>query len=427
MSNLSNSSEYYKRSQSVLAGPSTFGKAVDQFAYGITPYALERGEGAYLWDVDGNKYLDTMMSLGAVFLGYCNPKVDTAIKKQLKKGISFSLAHRLEIEVAEMLCERIPCADMVRFGKNGNDVTTAAVRLGRYVTGNNHILFCGYHGWPDWYISKTSVNGGIPSEVGDYSHRFPYNDLEALEKLLQELEGNAACIIMEATSRIHPKDGYLQGVRELADKYKVILIFDEIVTGFRFHRGGYQSVCGVTPDLACFSKAMGNGVPISALVGKRNVMEKCTEIFYSLTFAGETLSLAAAKAVMEVMDEDNVPQVIEENGQYFIDGMNSQINKYGLQDTVVVEGYPCRSVMFFRDAQDIPATDTRTYWIQELTKKGILTAGYHIVSFAHKKPEIDFLLTRYDQVFADIKSSLDDGTLSEKLQCPSAKLSARDL
>ena len=427
MSNLSNSSEYYKRSQSVLAGPSTFGKGVDQFAYGITPYAIERGEGAYLWDVDGNKYLDTMMSLGAVFLGYCNPKVDDAIKQQLKNGISFSLAHRLEVEVAEMLCERIPCADMVRFGKNGNDVTSAAIRLARYVTGNNHILFCGYHGWQDWYISKTSVNGGIPNEVGDYSHRFSYNDLGALEKTLQEFEGKTACIIMEATSRVHPREGYLQGVRDLADKYKVILIFDEIVTGFRFHRGGYQSVCGVTPDLACFSKAMGNGVPVSALVGKRDIMEKCPDIFFSLTFAGETLSLAAAKAVMEVIDEENVPQVITENGQYFMNEMNNQIKKQGLQDAVEVEGYPCRSVLIFRDAQDIPATDTRTYWIQELSKKGVLTAGYHIVSFAHQKPEIDYLLTRYDEVFLDIKVSLDDASLSEKLQCPSAKQSARDL
>ncbi|SVC00822.1 uncharacterized protein METZ01_LOCUS253676 [marine metagenome] len=150
MSKLNKSSEYYKRSQSVLAGASTFGKGVDQFAYGITPYALERGEGAYLWDVDGNRYLDTTMSLGAVFLGYCNPIVDKANQQQLKNGISFSLVHRLEVEVGEILCERIPCADMVRLGKNGSDVCTAAIRLSRYVTGNNHVLFCGYHGWQDW-------------------------------------------------------------------------------------------------------------------------------------------------------------------------------------------------------------------------------------------------------------------------------------
>ena len=427
MSNLSNSSEYYKRSKAVIAGPSTFGKGVDQFAFGITPYALERGKGAYLWDVDGNKYLDTMMSLAAVYLGYCNPIVDNAIQQQLKNGISFSLAHRLEVEVAEMLCERIPCADMVRFGKNGNDVTSAAVRLARYVTGNNHVLFCGYHGWQDWYISKTSMNGGILNEVGDYSHRFPYNDLNSLEALLQELDGKTACIIMEPVARIHPKDGYLQGVRDLADKYQVVLIFDEVITGFRFHRGGYQSVCSVTPDLACFSKSMGNGTPISALVGKHDIMRECPNMFYSLTFAGETLSLAAAKAVMEVIDEENVPQVLDENGRHLMDEINSQIKKYGLQDVVVIGGFPCRSMMIFNDTQDISATDILTYWIQELTKKGIITAGYHMVSFAHQKPEIDYLLTRYNQVFADIKSSLSDGSLPEKLQCPSVKLSAREL
>jgi len=366
------------------------------------------------------------MSLGAVFLGYCNPFVDEAIKKQLKNGITFSLVHRLEVEVAEMLCERIPCADMVRLGKNGNDVTSAAIRLSRHVTGNNHILFCGYHGWQDWYISKTSMNGGIPNEVGDYSHRFPYNDLDALETLLSELEGKTACIIMEPTSRILPNKGYLEGVRDLADKFKVILIFDEIVTGFRFHRGGYQSLCGITPDLACFSKALGNGLPISALVGKREIMQQCPEIFYSLTFAGETLSLATAKAVMEVSDDKNVPKVIEKNGQYFLDELNVTIDKYGLQDVVSVEGFPCRNVMIFRDTQDVSATDTRTYWIQELSKKGILTAGVHIFSFAHQKTEIDFLLSCYEQVLEDIKVSLDSGSLPEKLQCPSAKMSVRN-
>ena len=172
---------------------------------------------------------------------------------------------------------------------------------------------------------------------------------------------------------------------------------------------------------------MGNGVPVSALVGKRDIMEKCPDIFFSLTFAGETLSLAAAKAVMEVIDEENVPQVVEKNGQYLMDEVNSQIKNYDLQDVVAIDGFPCRSVMIFRDNQDIPATDTRTYWIQELTKKGILTAGSNIISFAHQKLEIDYLLTRYDQVFADIKSSLSDRSLPEKLQCPSAKFSAREL
>ena len=172
---------------------------------------------------------------------------------------------------------------------------------------------------------------------------------------------------------------------------------------------------------------MANGAPIAALVGKRDIMRECPNMFYTLTFAGETLSLAAAKAVLEVIDEENVPQVIEKNGQHLMDEVNSQIKNYDLQDVVAIDGFPCRSVMIFHDNQDIPATDTRTYWIQALTKKGILTAGNNISSIAHQKLEIDYLLTRYDQVFADIKSSLRDGSLPEKLQCPSAKFSAREL
>lgn len=425
--NLDKSIEMYKLSERVLAGPSTFSKGPDQFAHGITPYALQRGEGAYVWDVDGNRYLDTMMALGPVTLGYRHPYVEKAIKSQLENGISFSLAHPLEVEVAEMLCERIPCAEMVRFGKNGNDVTTAAVRLSRYVTGNNHILFCGYHGWQDWYISRTSMNGGIPDDVQKYSHRFKYNDLDDLERLLIELKAKTACIIMEPVSRIPPKDGYLQGVRKLADKYNVILIFDEVVTGFRFHRGGYQSVCGVTPDLACFSKAMGNGMPISALVGKVDIMSKCSEIFFSLTFAGESLSLAAAKAVMEVIDKENVPAVIEKHGQLLWDGMNKLISEYELDKAIVVEGFSCRTVVIFRDYKETTGDDIRTYWIQELAKRNILTAGYHIISLSHRKTEIDFMLEQYEYVLQDIKELLNNDTLPGKLQCAPSKPSARDL
>ncbi|MGA1870281.1 MAG: aminotransferase class III-fold pyridoxal phosphate-dependent enzyme [bacterium] len=426
MNSLSRSSEYYTRSQHVLAGPSTFSKGPDQFAYGITPYVLEKGEGVYVWDVDGNRYLDTMMALGAVTLGYRYPEVEEAIRVQLEKGLSFSLAHFLEVEIAEMICERIPCAEKVRLGKNGNDVTSAAVRLARYVMGKDHILFCGYHGWQDWYICQTSMNGGIPEEVKRYSHRFPYNDLEGLEELLVQYKNQTACIIMEPVSRIPPKEGYLQGVRDLADKYETVLIFDEVVTGFRFHRGGYQSVCGVIPDLACFSKAMGNGMPIAALVGKTEIMRKSPDIFFSLTFAGETLSLAAAKAVMEVIDKEDAPAVIEKNGQYFLERFNQLLVECELASVIRVEGFPCRNVLIFSDHAHTPAADIRTFWIQELSKRNILTAGYHIISLSHTIKEIDNMLDTYQVVLKNLKESVEDDTLSEKLQCPSVRASARE-
>ncbi|MCK5013467.1 MAG: aminotransferase class III-fold pyridoxal phosphate-dependent enzyme [Candidatus Omnitrophica bacterium] len=427
MNTLKKSLEIYERSQKVIAGPSTFGKSPDQFAQGITPYAVSHGKGAYVWDVDGNKYLDYTVALGCVILGYCHPYVEEAVKKQAEKGFSFSFVHYLEVEVAEMLCERIPCAEMARFGKNGNDVTSAAVRLSRYVTGKDHVLFCGYHGWQDWYISQTSMNGGILDTIKEYSHRFTYNDLESLESLLRQYKGSTACIIMEPVSRVSPKEGYLEAVRKLADQYKVVLIFDEVVTGFRFHRGGYQALSGVIPDLACFSKAMTNGLPLSALVGKKEIMERCSEIFFSLTTAGETVSLAAAKAVMEVFDKENVIEAIECNGRKLLEGVKKTIHSHELNDVVVADGFFCRNVMIFKDSGEVPAADIRTYWIQELAKRNILSGGYHMVGLTHQDNEISCTLDTYAEVFRLIKKALEDGSLSDQLQCSTAKQSARSL
>ena len=365
------------------------------------------------------------MGLGAVILGHRHPHVEAAIKRQMKHGITFSLTHTLEVNVAEMLCDRIPSAEMVRFGKNGNDVTSAAVRLARYVSGKDHILYCGYHGWQDWYICQTSMAGGILNDIKKYSHRFNYNDLEDLEKLLSKFDGKTACIIMEPLSRTSPSDGYLHAVRNMADKYNVILIFDEVLTGFRFHPGGYQAVCGVIPDMSCFAKAMGNGMPISALVGRKEIMSKSQEIFYSLTFGGETLSLAAAKATLEVIDEEDVPNVIESNGQFLLDELDKIIRDYDLINVISIQGFPCRNVMIFSDYNGIPRDDIQTYWIQELTKRSVLTAGYHIVSLAHTKQVLDKLLTHYRAVAKDLNKSLIQQTIIEKLHCPSVKKSAR--
>lgn len=427
MVDLQNSMEWYKRGQKVLAGPSTFSKGPDQFAFGITPYALDRAKGAYLWDVDGNEYLDTMMALGAAFLGYRHPYVEEAITKQLEKGVSFPLVHAMEVEVAEMLCERIPCAEMVRFGKNGSDATSAAVRLSRYVTGRNHILFCGYHGWQEWYSCQTSMNGGILEDVKEYSHRFPYNDLEELENLLNRFHKDTACIIMEPVSRITPKEGYLEGVRDLATKHGSVLIFDEIITGFRMHRGGYQALSGVIPDLACFSKALGNGMPISALVGKSEIMSQCPEIYFSLTFAGETLSLAAAKAVMECMDKEDVTGVIHFSGSRLLAELCRIIDAYDLNSVIVPEGFAHRHVLIFHDYNDTSAVDIRTLWIQELIKRRIVSTGTQFPSLAHGEKEVNSLVECYDEILRFIKETLETKKISDRLQCPQAKITARDL
>jgi glutamate-1-semialdehyde 2,1-aminomutase len=438
---LKNSKIIYNRSKKVLSGPSTFSKGIDQFAYGVSPYAIDKSIGAYAWDIDGNKYLDTIMSLGAVFIGHNNSTINNSIKNQLKKGTTFSLASKLETEVAEMLTDRIPGAEMIKFGKNGNDVTSAAIRLARHYSRSDHILFCGYHGWQDWYTCQTSMDGGIPKTIKKYSHRFEYGDLEALEILLKKFKNNTACIILEPVSKTEPIcksicgdckklnicKGYLKGVRKLADKYRTILIFDEVVTGFRFHRGGYQALCKVTPDLSCFSKSMANGMPIAALAGKKEIMKKSNEIFYSLTFGGETLSLAAAKSVLDFIDKNNVVEHVFLQGNVLMQKINVLLHQLELNDVIEIRGFPQKNFMIFKNYQENLAEDLRTYWIQQITINKVLSLGTHLLSFSHKKKEINYLLDVYEKVFLDFKKVIKNENLHKVLKCPTAKSSARDL
>ena len=233
-------------------GTQTFSKSKIQFPVPLAPLYLERGQGSHVWDVDGNEYIDLVSGLLPITLGYCDPDVDGAILAQLKKGISFSLASSLELELAELMTELIPCAEMVRFGKNGTDATSAGVRLARAFTGKNHILALGYHGWQDWYIGSTTRNLGIPKEVGQFTTKVPFNDIESIITAYKSLDGDVAAIILEPFSAQVPNEGYLEFIREFATENNVVLIFDEVITGFRVHLGGAQAYYNVTPDLAAF-------------------------------------------------------------------------------------------------------------------------------------------------------------------------------
>lgn len=436
MKKLKNSINLYKKSLNFLAAPSTFSKGIDQFAYGITPYALKKGSGAYVWDVDNNKYIDTIMSLGAIILGHSHPGFNAHILKQLNRATTLSLTSDLEIELSEILTKNIPCAEMVRFGKNGNDATTAAVRLSRYVSKKDHVLFCGYHGWQDWYISKTSMNGGIPADIGKFSHRFNYNDINSLESLLKKYKNQVACIILEPVSKTPPIcntlckycskkcNGFLNKVKYLSKKYKTILIFDEVVTGFRHSIGGYQKTCGVIPDLACFSKAISNGLPLSVLAGKKEIMKKSDEIFYSLTFGGETLSLAAAIYTINFIKKYGVCEKIKENGEYLINEIKNLVYETKMEDIINIQGFSYKNFFTFKDYKNNKSDLIRTYFIQELAKKQVLSAGYHILSFSHNKKIIDKLLKIYKENFKNIKKSIIQNTLVKSINIPKPKLSA---
>ena len=291
MSRYEKSEKHLKRAEKTIPlGSQTFSKSRTQYPIGISPLYATKAKGCHFWDLDGNKYLDLVSALASVTIGYSDKRVDSAVKKQMRSGVSFSLPGVLEAEVAEMICDFVPCADMVRFSKNGSDATSAAVRLARAYTGRTHIAVCGYHGWQDWFIGSTTRNKGVPKAVSDLTHVFKYNDLASLEKIFAD-NIDIACVVMEPMNSVYPEPGFLKGVQEITKKFGAILVFDETITGFRYSAGGAQELFGVIPDLSTFGKGIANGFPLSAVVGRREIMMEMENVFLSGTFGGELLSL----------------------------------------------------------------------------------------------------------------------------------------
>jgi glutamate-1-semialdehyde 2,1-aminomutase len=267
----------------------------------------ERGKGCKLW-IDGKEYIDLVMGLTPVILGYCNEEVDDAVKRQIDKGSIFTLPSELEEIVAEKICNMVPNAEMVRFGKNGSDATSGAVRLARAITGRDHIAQCGYHGWQDWSIGVAGRNLGVPSRVSELTHPFKYNNLASLEAIFDLYPNQIACVIMEPVNKEEPKDDFLNAVKNLCHKNNALFILDEVVTGFRIAKGGAQECYGVDADLVCLGKAIANGYPLSAIAGKKEYMEYMTRIHYSFTFSGDCIALAAAEKTLEIIDRENLSQ-----------------------------------------------------------------------------------------------------------------------
>ena len=295
-----NSEALLTRAESTIPlGTQTFSKSKMQYPVGVSPLFVKKAKGAYIWDVDGNKYIDLVNALAAVTLGYRDNKIEIAVKKQLKLGVSLSLPTKLEAEVSELITQIVPAAEMVRFSKNGSDATSAAIRLARSYTGRDHVIVCGYHGWQDWYIGSTSRNSGVPNVVSGLTHSFEFNNIDSLREKLTLFSEKVAAVILEPMSNTYPNIGFLESVKDLTHKAGAVLIFDEIITGFRFSKGGGQELFNITPDLATFGKGIANGFPLAAVVGKKEIMLEMEKVFISGTFGGELLSLAAAKVVLQ--------------------------------------------------------------------------------------------------------------------------------
>ncbi len=414
---LAASSAWAARAARVVPGSSqTFSKGPTQFVPGVAPSFLVRGEGARVWDVDGNRYLDVAMALGPMILGYNDRDVNAAVCEQLKAGAVFSLPHPLEVELSEMLTALIPCAEMVRFGKNGSDVTTGAVRLARAVTGRALIATSGYHGWQDWTIGTTTRRRGVPEAVRKLTFPFEYNQLDSLKRIFAEHPGAVAAVILEPVGVEPPEGRFLEAVRALTQREGALLIFDEVLTGFRFDLGGAQKHFGVIPDLACFGKAMANGLPLSALVGRRALMRHFEEVFFSFTFGGETLSLAAAKATLEKMVRCNVVPQLWAAGKRIQAGYNVLARECGLGELTQCAGFAPRTVVQFHGRDEAESLALKSLFQQECAKRGVLFSGYHLTSAAHGDAEADELLRVYATVMRIVAQAHEKQEVSSRLK-----------
>jgi len=403
--------------KTIPLGTQTFSKSKTQYPHGVSPYYLKRGLGSCVLDVDGNEYIDFINSLAAVTLGYNDPDVAEAVRAQMEEGVIFSLPHPLEIQVSEKIAEMVPCAEMVRFGKNGSDATAGAVRLARAYTGRDRVAVCGYHGWQDWFIGSTARYFGVPRAIRELTHTFKYNDLESLHGILKQWPDQVAAVIMEPMNVVYPENGYLEGVKELTSKNGAVLIFDETITGFRYAKGGAQEYFGVVPDLATFGKGLANGYPVSALAGRAEIMQLMEEVFFSFTFGGETLSLAAALATMNKLQRQPVIEAMKSQGNKVLTGVGELIGRHSVGHIFSLSGHPTWSFLLIQDVPPYSQWQIKTLFLQEMFSRGILILGTHNMSFSHSDSDVARLLAVYDEVLPIIKDAVDGSTLGKQLRC----------
>ena len=398
---------------SIPVAASTYSKSYRYFCEGAAPAFLRKGNGSHVWDVDGNEYIDYVLALGPIIVGYNQPEINKAIVDQMQSGISFSLTTELEVELAEKLIRIIPCAEMVKFVKNGSDATTAAVRLARAYTQRDIVLCCGYHGWHDWYVGTTQCDLGVPESVKQLTGTFAYNDIESLHKAFEQNKNRVAAVIMEPMSLELPESGFLESVKQLTHENGALLVFDEVVTGFRLGLSGAQGYFKVVPDMATFGKAMGNGMPISVIAGRRDVLSLIEEgAFISTTFGGECLSIAAALRTIEILEGADPFTRFTALGTRLMKGMSGIISDLELAGKVELIGMPYHFAVKFTDSGKLESVDLLSVFQQEAIRNGILTLGVHNFCLAHTESDIDTTIDAYRSAFELVKEALEHDSLS---------------
>ena len=395
--------EWQQTCQIIPDGVQTLSKMPSKHIEGVYPKYVDYAEGPYIFCGD-KKYIDYPLGLGPIILGHAHPVITRAISEQVARGYIYSLPSQLEGKLAQKIIEIIPCAEMVRFLKTGSEATSAAVKIARAFTGRDRILACGYHGWHDWYSGSTPKKRGVPTAVCNLTQQFKYNDLESLRLLLgNKKDCDVAAVIMEPYILEKPKPDYLRQVRQMCDEYKALLIFDEVVTGFRTKKWVAQAMFDVIPDLTCLGKAMANGVPIACVCGKQEYMEVLRgDCFVSSTWGGDLLGVSAALATIEYIEKNGVINHIWQMGERFKNSFNNTANNLGLAEDVKCIGYPPRTFFIF------PTGTHKSLFWQECLKGGVFFGYAQFISHAHKLNHIDETCATMRQAMKMVKKYWDE-------------------
>ena len=430
MPDVSQSLDLYQRAGEIIPGwTQLISRRADQFANGVSPIYAQRAKGSRFIDVDENEYIDWVSAVGAIILGHADEIVDTAVKAQIDRGSLYSLNSPLEIELAELLAETIPSAEMVRYSKGGGEACAIAARIARGTTGRDIILFCGYHGWHDWYQAANYLvdpeSGefpfagiepiGVPRALAGTAIPFPYGNLQALEALFDEHHGQVAAVMMEPLRSELPPEGYLEAVRDLAHRHGALLIFDEVSSGWRLSIGGVQAYLGITPDMTVVAKAMSNGYPMGAVVGSRDAMEPAKRMFISSSYWSDNIGLAASLTTISELYRRDSEQRFQEIGEALRVALNQAIADSGLQGACT--GLHTNPAITLQLPDESLRPKVNTLFVQEMARRGIHSYTSFKPTLAHTEEDIRITAQAAAESLAIIRKGLTSGDLDSLLEC----------
>lgn len=417
---------YKKAKEFIPGGTQLLSKRPEMFGVDNWPSYYCKAKGCKVWDLDGKKYKDfSYMGIGANVLGYADDDINDAVKEAIDNSSMCTLNAPEEVELAEILCDIHPWADMVRYAKSGGESAAIAVRIARAKTKKDIVLFCGYHGWHDWYLASNlgddnNLEGhllpglspsGVPKGLKGTSFAFAYNDKKAFDQFIEKYNGQIATVIMEPLRNSYPQDGFLEHIRMVTKEKNIVLIFDEISAGFRLCVGGSHLLFNVEPDIALFGKALSNGYPMAAIVGRKEVMESAQDTFISSTYWTDRIGLVASLSTIKKYKENNVEKVLDENGTMIQNGWKKLANKHNINISIM--GIKPLSYFTFNYPNE---KEIKTLFIQEMLNLGFMSTTGYYASFAHKEDDIKEYLDSIDKVFKIIQNSINANEIDKLLQ-----------